>query len=310
MRVTRIIGVTPILARFDPNLLIILAQLLRTRSVTRTAAQLRTSQPAVSRALARLRSLLDDPLLVRTGNGMTLTRRAEDLVEPVQLWLASTMTLLDPPTFEPATLERRFRVASTDFGVMAVVAPMLPEFMTLAPRAAIEIVPLKGSMGDELASGEVDLLVSGLDSDPSLAHEQFLFMEDFSCLFRHDHPLAQTPGQLGIEEFLDWPHVSFTVGEHDFDRVDARLGVAGARRRVVASIPYFGIAPGIVGSADAIMTLPSRAARSFAATYDLAIRQAPKEIGALKYQLLWHARTARDPASIWLRDLMAKSFSE
>ena len=82
--------------KIDPNLLIILALLLKNRCVTRTAIQLKTSQPAVSRALAQLRTLLDDPLLVRSGGGMTLTRRAEDLAEPVQQWLASTMTLLEP----------------------------------------------------------------------------------------------------------------------------------------------------------------------------------------------------------------------
>ncbi len=303
---TRSIGVIPILARFDPNLLIILAQLLRTRSVTRTAAQLRTSQPAVSRALARLRTLLDDPLLVRTGNGMTLTRRAEDLVEPVQLWLASTMTLLDPPSFEPETLERRFRVASTDFGVMAVIAPALPKFMALAPNATIETVPLKGSMGDELASGEVDLLVSGLDSDPSLAHDLFLFQEGFSCLFRPDHPLAKSTGMIPLDDFLSWPHLSMTVGEHDFDRVDSRLGRSAPRRRVVASVPYFGIAPGIIRQTDALATLPSRAALEFAEIYQLSCRPAPADIGTLDYRLLWHERTNRDPASVWLRQLLSE----
>ncbi len=291
--------------RIDPSLLVVLAFLLKTRSVTRTAAQLKTSQPSVSRALARLRVLLDDPLLVRAGGGMTLTRRAEDLAEPVQAWLASTTMLLEPPQFDPQTLDRRFRVASTDFGVMAVIAPALAQMTAAAPKAAIDIVPLKGAMTEELATGDVDLLVSGLDPNLAQTHEQFLFKEGFSCLFRPGHALDGTPAPIPLATFLDWPHVALTVGEEDFDRIDSRLGSGGAQRRVIARVPYFGVSPLTIGSSDAIVTLPTRAARTFAAAHQLGIRPAPVEVGTIGYRLLWHERTARDPASAWLRTILA-----
>ncbi|MDT9170729.1 LysR family transcriptional regulator, partial [Escherichia coli] len=91
---------------FDLNSLVILGLLLRTKSVTRTAQQLGVSQPSVSRSLAQLRSLLGDPLLVRTAGGMELTRRAEELAPSLQDWLATTAGLLEPPCFDPATLDR------------------------------------------------------------------------------------------------------------------------------------------------------------------------------------------------------------
>ena len=94
----------PRIQNFDANLLVTLATLVRTRSVTRTAAQLGTSQPSVSRALRQLRQLLDDPLLVRTGGGMALTRRAEELVDPLQTWLTATGALLEPQAFDPSLL--------------------------------------------------------------------------------------------------------------------------------------------------------------------------------------------------------------
>jgi DNA-binding transcriptional LysR family regulator len=292
--------------RIDPNLLVVLALLLKTRSVTRTAVQMKTSQPSVSRALAQLRALLDDPLLVRTGRGMALTRRAEELAEPVAAWLAQTTTLLEPPAFAPETLDRRFRVASTDFGVLAVIAPALPRLAAAAPRAQIEIVPLKGDMLAELSDGDVDLLVSGLDPNPAQTHGRFLFREDFACLFRADHPLAGGRGPVPLDQFFAWPHIGVTVGESDFDRVDDRLGDAGARQ-VVARIPYFGAAPAAIGGSDAIVTVPASAARSFATQGGLAFRPAPAAMGSLEYRLLWHERTARDPASAWLRDLLANN---
>ncbi|WP_338015292.1 LysR family transcriptional regulator [Altererythrobacter sp. C41] len=282
-----------------------LAILLKTRSVTHTALQLKTSQPSVSRALAQLRRLLEDPLLVRKGGGMTLTRRGEELVAPLQQWLAATEALLEPPLFDPLRLKRRFRIASTDFGVSAVIAPVLPKFMTLAPQASIEVVPLKGGMTDELAAGDVDLLVSGLDPNPSQTHERYLFTEDFSCLFRAGHPLSRGRSAIPLDEFLEWPHIALTVGEHDFDRIESRLGSLG-RRRIVARLPYFGASAEVIGKSDAVVTLPTRAARYFAAAHRLGCRGAPQEIGTFDYRLLWHERTARDAASVWLRDLLAE----
>lgn len=258
--------------------------------------------------MCQLRRLLDDPLLVRSGGGMALTRRAEELVEPVQRWLENTSTLLEPNAFEPASLVRRFRVASTDFGVLAVVAPALPRMIAAAPGAAIDVVPLKGDMIQELAAGEVDLLVSGLDADPSQIHQRHLFGEDFCCIFRRGHPLGGPDAPIRLDEFLEWPHIAVTVGDDDFDRIDSRLGDTGKGRRVIARIPYFSASPGIIGSCDALVTLPSRAAWDFAAAHDLDCRPAPREIGGFDYRLLWHERTVRDPAMAWLRGILAHEF--
>ncbi len=294
---------------FDANLLITLALLIKTRSVTRTAAQLGTSQPSVSRALSQLRTLLEDPLLVRTRGGMALTQRAEDLAEPLQQWLTATNNLLEPEAFEPAVLTRRFRVASTDFGVLAVIAPAMAEFMRQAPGATIEVVPLKGSMINELGSGNVDLLVSGLEPDPRQAFEQHLFHDEFACLFRPNHVLARTEGVLSLDAFLEWPHIAMTVGDDDFDRVDFRLGAAGRTRRVIGRLPYFSVAPTVIAGSDGLITLPARAAAHYSALYGLGMRPAPRELGDMDYRLLWHARTDRDPASRWLRDLLAAPFT-
>ena len=115
--------------QIDLNLLAHLAVLLQTRSVTQAALRVGISQPAMSRSLARLRHLLGDPLLVRTRNGMLPTKRAEELIEPLQQWLTEAGLIVLPPGLEPRRLIRRFRIAASDHGVRTLVAPALAAIM-------------------------------------------------------------------------------------------------------------------------------------------------------------------------------------
>lgn len=290
---------------FDPKLLVMLALLLKTKSVTSTAAMLGISQPSASRALQQLRGVLNDPLLVRSGGGMSRTRRGDELVHRLADWMATTATLLEEPTFDPASIRRRFSVASTDFGVAAVVAPALPDIYRLAGEAAIDVVPLSRSPLRSLAAGEVDLVISGLDHDPSQFHRKHLFTDNFVCLVTQDHPLAAVAGPLPLASFLAYPHLGMTVSDATIDRVAVALGAAGRSRRVMTSFPYFALAPDVLAGTDLIMTLPARAAQRFGPGKSLTTVPAPAEIGQLEYWMLWHERTHRDPASEWLRERLA-----
>ncbi|WP_342659352.1 LysR family transcriptional regulator (plasmid) [Sphingomonas sp. NY01] len=286
-------------------MLAMLAVLLQTRSVTGTARRLGLSQPTVSRSLAQLRHILDDPLLVRTNTGMQRTPRAEELVGPVERWLASTRALLHPPRFDAATLDRRFCIASTDYGVLTVVAPALAAITDAAPGVTIEIVPFSADMMQKLASGEIDLIISGLAPDHAVVRSRLLFVDDYTCIMRVGHALsgAQTP--LPLDAFLAWPHVGIVVSDLAVDGIEVRLGERRAERRVTARLPYFHAAPALIADSDVLMTLPTRAAMRFANSYGLATRPAPVEIGPLDYHLFWHERNARDPATMWLADTLA-----
>jgi len=287
-------------------MLVTLALLLQTKSVTRTAQRLGVSQPSVSRALSQLRVLLSDPLLVRINGGMELTRRAEDLAAPLQEWLSSTSALLQSPEFDPAAVERRFRVASTDFGVAAVVEPALPHILSAAPGLAFDVVPFSADMMLKLASGEIDLIITGLEPDRSLAHDRFLFSESYVCVFRKGHPLTERDGEaaLSLDDFLRWPQISLNVSDSEYDRIDFCLRDRAHERRVVARLPYFQAAPGLIGASDMIMTLPARYGRQLIEGMGLASAAAPVELSGFDYRLLWHERSHRDPATNWLVELL------
>lgn len=290
----------------DLNLLAVLAVLLRTCSVTATARKLGLSQPTVSRSLAQLRNAIGDPLLVRVGNRMCRTPRGDDLLEPVSAWLSSAATMLERPHFAPASLRRRFRVASTDFGVLAVIGPALPAIIAVAPNAAVDIVPLPFEPAAALADGSIDLAVSGLDFNPAQLHGRALFTDGFACLMRPEHPLAIAgDNPLTLAEVLACAHIGITVSDAEVERVDFMLGDIAARRKVRARLPYFYAAPEVLRGSDLVMTLPMRAARRFAEVHGLSYRIAPPEIGTLSYTLLWHERSAQDPAIAWLGDMLA-----
>lgn len=307
MQFIRTLGVSAIRpSGIDLNLLPVLFVLLQTRSVTGAARKLGISQPAVSRSLAQLREAFQDPLMIRTNRGMELTHRGEELIAPIQDWLTTTTSLFTTKTFDPQTLDRKFRIASTDFGVLSVIAPALPAFRAQAPRAAMDIVPFSDTMIAKLSSGELDLIVTGMEPDLSATYGHHLFTAHCSCVTRAGHPaLDGEAGPMSIERFLQWPHISVMVGETSIDRVNLLLGEAAARRRIPVSLPYFHVAPHLLGTSDAILTLPDRLARTFEGDARFAVVPAPAEIASFDYWVLWHERSRRDPATMWVVDLLA-----
>jgi len=294
--------------QLDLNLLLKLRVLVQTKSVTEAARLLRTSQPAMSRSLAELRRLLGDPLLVRTRGGMILTRRAEELVEPLRAWLDDGLRLVAPQSFDPGRLARRFRMMATDYGVLSVLRPSLWAITAEAPAVAIDVKPFTGDVADRLASGEVDFAVSGLEPDRNSVHVRRLFHDSFMCLTRAGHPLAlRTTGEpLGIADLLAWPHISITVDDEDVDPVGRCLRHRGLDRHIIVKTPYFAVAQELLLESDAVVTLPALAARRYARDATLATFAAPAELGEFDYWLLWHNRGHRDPALRWLMGLMAR----
>ena len=292
----------------DLNLLAHLAVLLQTRSVTQAAQRFGISQPAMSRSLARLRRLLGDPLLVRTRNGMLPTKRAEEMAEPLQHWLAEASLIVLPPGLEPRRLIRRFRIAASDHGVHSLVAPALGAIREAAPAVAIDLIPDSGDARATLAAGEADLVLTSLRPDRHLVHDRLLLSEAFVCVARVGHPLLRraAAGRLGLDDLMQWPHVGLSAGEQRADPVSRLLAARGLERRIVATLPYFGAAAPLLAGTDALALLPAGAARQCAFDPRLEAVPAPAELGRFEQWALWHNRTHRDPAIHWLVDQLAR----
>lgn len=279
--------------------------LLEARSVTGAARKLGISQPAASRFLAQLRTTFQDPLLIRTNRGMEPTRRAEELIEPLRDWLAATTALLTVKDFDPGTLERTVRISATDFGVFAIMPALLRAFGQQAPKASIEILPFDDRMIPRLGSGELDLVITAKKPDFSTTYGCHLFSGRRSCMMRAGHPAWTDDGQpLSLERFLAGPHISVAPGGAGVDPVSAFLAEHGAGRTIVATLPYCQAVPHLLPGSDAIATLPDSFVRTFADDPRFAIMPAPADIAAFDYWVLWHERSRRDPATLWVIDLL------
>jgi DNA-binding transcriptional LysR family regulator len=293
------------LTRIDLNLLVVFSALIETGSVTRAAERLRSSQPAVSRSLARLRELFDDPLLIKSGKEMVPTPRALALKGPVAAALGDIRRLFKPAGFDPAIDRRRFRVSSTDYGVLSVLAPVMGELAT-TPNIEIAVDPLSDDDHQKLASGALDMVIIGRTPERPELYRRRLFTERRACLVREHHPITRDPDVMAgrpptIDACLAWPHVVITVlGDLTGSHVARQLRRLDKRRQVAVQMPYFSVAPLLIEQSDALLILPERAAKRFAEARGLVVFEAPDVFGTFDYWLVWHERARRDPALHWL----------
>jgi DNA-binding transcriptional LysR family regulator len=294
------------LADVDLNLLVTLDALLAQRSVTKAARQLGLGQPATSAALARLRAMLEDPLLVRTAQGMTLTARAEELREPLREILARIDQALSPPErFEPGQASRTFVLHTTDYFELVLLPPLCEQLGVEAPGVRVEVRAVGDKrLAQELASGCDLAIVPRRDEEPAGIYRQVLFEEGLSCLVRRDHP---TVGRsLTIDEYAALGHVMVSPRGGARGHVDRVLAERGLERRILLTTPHFLVAPAVVARTDLVATVAERLARAVADSWNLRIVPLPFEMPAVPQVALWHERNHRDPGHRWLRSLLSR----
>ena len=298
------------LKNFDLNLLVILRALLQTRGVGQAAERLNMSQPAVSRALSRLRQQFGDRLLVKGSRLMMPTAYAAELAAPLAHLLEQAEAFFGAgPVFDVSTTARVFRLATTDYGAIAVLPDVLASLTALAPHAALEITGFGRDTFKMLAEGQIDLAFYADDAVPNSLRTADLFVEDYSCLVRTGNPLAGRvrDGHIEMADYLAHAHALVTVSGGRTGIVDEALRALGHKRRIALWLPYFMTAAVLVAQSDMILTLPRRAVDVAAGTLGLSAFRPPVSLGSFRYRMIWHERTHRDAACSWLRDLISKS---
>ncbi|MCV0395717.1 MAG: LysR family transcriptional regulator [Rhizobiaceae bacterium] len=286
---------------FDLNLLRALDALLSEGQVSAAARALNLSQPATSAALSRLREALDDPLMVRNGRAMVLTRLALDLRPRVHRLMEEIEETLNPARqFDPARSERRFRIAANDYAAFAVLAPLIAGLRGGAPGVTVEILPLEGDFARHLSQGDHDLAIRDAWSLQAARNSETLFHEDYVAIARRDHPrLSATPT---LDEFLVEGHVLIAPKAGTSGPVDTALARLGRVRQIAVTVPHFLAAPAIVAETDLVMTIARRVARRFAGEYGLRLFTPPLALTGFSVAMAWPAGTEGDPAVEWLKD--------
>ena len=290
----------------DLNLLVALDALLSERNVTRAAARLGLSQSAMSASLARLRQVFGDPLLLRTAGGMLPTSKAEELSVPVKQVLDEISRIVEQSeVFDPTTARLKFTIAASDYVEFAILPQLVNHLEKHAPYTRLEIQPSEyAAIGKQLESGDVDLAVINVANAPGAVRSRPLYAERFVIVIRREHP--QLKRNMSVEDFCALDHVLVARRGRSFAgavQIDEALAAVGLKRNVRLSVPHFLLVPEIVARSDMIGVLPERLARNY--NMRLQVVDLPFDIPHLTIAAVWHERTHRNAAQIWLRQTLA-----
>jgi DNA-binding transcriptional LysR family regulator len=298
------------LASLDLNLIVALDALLSERSVTRAAERIGITQSAMSHALARLRVVTDDELLVRGSGGMVPTPRALALAPPIRRALDEVHgALRSPAAFDPKTARLRVRVATSDYSELILLPRLMRRLEREAPLVELRILAHIDDAPGLLSSGEVDLVIAPLrhrDNAPGV-FAQKLFEESFVCVVRKGHPLADR--KLTLTRYTSAAHALIAPSGQAGSFVDDALAKLGTSRRVALTVPHFLVAPHVVATTDLILTLAARVASLLSRPLGLVVLEPPPELRLHGFVIsaLWHERTHGDPAHKWVRDLFVET---
>lgn len=293
------------------NELLVLDALLDEGNVTRAARRVGLSQSAMSHALGRLRRSFDDQLLVRSGNRLVLTPRAEQLKGKLRAGLEQlARAVRGEVAFDPATSQRRFTIATTDIVAIRVLPPFLERMRREAPGLELQVVGLdERSVYDALEGGEIDLAHVVNRQSPPGFRRRLAFREGFACLARADHPSLRD-GTLSLEDYAALPHALISPTGQGSGVVDRALAAIGLERRVSLRVQFFLLAPLLIANSDLVLTAPRRLSEQFASWAGLALFDPPLELPGFDVHGIWHERFQDDPAHRWLRaHLFAESES-
>ncbi len=292
------------LASVDLNLLLVLHTVLELGSATAAARALHVTQSAVSNGLARLRVLLDDPLLVRHGRGLAPTPRALSL-RPVlaDLVKSARAAFSGASTFDPATTTREFSLACSDSYGVVLVPALVGRLRARAPNALLRVITLDQLARTDGLARDVDLHVGLPPSVPEGCLSAPLLEERFACLVRA-RPGRRRARRMPLAEFASAFHVRTKVLDGARDPVDAVLAAHGVVRRVAVTVPHLSSVPFVVAELGYVATLSRRLCQVYASLLPLEVLEPPVDVGARWSQLIWHRRTDADPGARFFRALV------
>ena len=293
-------------SRLDLTLLITLEALLTERNVTRAAARLHLSQPAVSAQLSRLRDLFDDPLLIPAARGMTPTAKAESLLAPLRLALDQVRAAVSSQEgFVPSTSDLVLSIACTDYLQSVVVNALVVELRTRAPGMRVALRNLDHAQRDaQMARGDVDLALMTPQAAPATLRGRRLFAERYVLIGRRGHPGLRRP--LTVEKFAGLEHVVVSLQGGQFATpVDDVLAALGHRRKVMLSAASFLFVPEIVSRSDFVALVPRRLVEHDEHMKNrLDIRACPFPVDGFDVGMVWHERSQGHAGHRWVRELI------
>lgn len=288
------------LNQLDLNLFLVFDAVYQQRNLTRAAEVLNITQPAVSNALTRLRDKLNDPLFVRTTEGMTPTPLSENIIGRVQeglqlLYISAT----EGDVFDPAATDKVFRISMNDMTESMMLPGLVERLQREAPGVGLEChyVP-RTDIERELTAGTLDFAIDVPQmTSNQVCHESLLTQRNV-CVVRRDHPLIGD--SISLTEYLALKHIRVSARRKGESFEDIALNRLGRKRHVQLRVQHHQVSPQLVERTDMALTIPITMAHK----YNLKVLELPYELAPVDMHLFWHKSADRDKANLWMRGLL------
>jgi DNA-binding transcriptional LysR family regulator len=293
--------------KLDLNLLLVIEAIMLERNVTRAAASLSMSQPAVSNALRRARKLTQDQLFLKVADGVQPTSRMLAIWPELHRSLAGIRTAIAPQHFDPRSDPTSFRIAVTDSLASEAIYGITLKLRAASPYARIAFsFHTNASSLERIERGTLDCAVGMFPALPRGIQVRGLRTDHYVCVMQGSHPLTR---KMTLDQFAAASHVLVTPSGTDLGAIDGWLSLQGRTRTIVAVVNHFADALRIVAESDLITCVPSGFInghdQTLVAQHGLAVRALPFETEKLIYKLVWHERLHTHPAHQWFRSLVA-----
>ncbi len=296
------------MAKLDLDWLSVFVEVYKTQSVSRAALSLHIEQPSASLALNKLRRHFEDPLFIRTSQGMEPTPRAQAIYPE----LLEALTRLEkargrPDAFSPGTAVREFRLCMTDISEIILLPRLITYLQIKAPGLTLAVDQISAASRHRLESGEADLAIGFTPDLEAGFYQQALFAQDFVCLAALDHPRIRA--KLTVRNFSAEGHILVTsaaTGHAVVDKVLARQKIV---RRAVLRVPSFLGVARVVAQTEFLVIVPRLLGNALALQERVRVLEPPVPLPAYKVKQHWHERFNLDAGNIWLRRTLADLFS-
>ncbi|MCA8294847.1 LysR family transcriptional regulator [Burkholderia sp. AU30198] len=295
----------------DLNLLVVFEALFRERSVTRAAQDIGLTQGAMSHALNRLRTFFEDPLFVKTAEGMMPTAKGDQLGGTISEVIASIREkVVAEAGFNPLTAQRAFVLCMTDMGELVFLPPLIRRLRKIAPHCTLRSLqgPLEQIEG-MLSSGEADLALGSIHAAPEGLYQQQLFMHSFVTLVSaRNRKIGKT---LTRAQFESMPQIVVSLTGRASAAYDSAFDAYGIRRNIFLTTPHFLAVPHLIDAQpDLIATVPLELGKVFSKLGTVRMLPPPVELPPFALRQHWHSRLNTDPANVWLRHLIKETFKD
>jgi DNA-binding transcriptional LysR family regulator len=302
------------ISKIDLNLLIYLDVLLREKNVTRAASKLNITQPAMSNGLKRLRTLFNDPILVRTSDGMVPTERARTLAPSIRkILLELEEALQGEEEFNELNSQRVFRIMASDYAASTLIPTLLKSLNDVAPNITLDIMTPSDVTFHDVEAGKIDMAINRFDELPQSFHQKAIWRDSFSCLLSANSELVS---KFNLNAYLDAKHVwvsktGFGVGvgmdPKDVQKlgwVDEALARLGKKRDIKVFTRNYHVAMQLAYEDNLIATLPSKAAQLHKNDNNFTIIKPPFDIPDIELKMIWSPLLHHDASHIWFRQLV------